>query len=169
MGPPLEWKTLIKTELAEFPEEPYVKIPGGIFTALWSKNNLSQIGFTAGQASGLLNATPYEVSDWIIPQSLKHGLNEDIERLKLTECRRKLDYTIDSEWFRIHEQGFKIHELEASITCASLRTKNFLKILMYMFYQDEFLYSFELISLQDDFDRDREVLDAMIDSFSFID
>lgn len=169
MGPPSGWKTLIKTELAEFPEEPHEKIPGGIFTALWSKNNLSKIGFIAGQAPEPKSAIQLEATDSIIPQSLRHGFNKDIEQLKLTECRKNLEYTIDSQRYRFLDQGIKLHELEASITCVALRTKSFLKILMYMFYQDEYLYSFQLVSLQSDFNRNRKVLDAMIDSFTFMD
>ena len=169
IGPPSDWKTLIKTELAEFPEELHVKIPGGFFTALWSKNNLSKIGFIAAQIPESKGAIQLEATGNILPQSLRHGFNKDIEQLKLTECRKNLEYTIDSQRYRYLDPGIKLHELEASITCVAPRTKSFLKILMYMFYQDEYLYSFELISLQSDFDRNRKVLDAMIDSFTFMD
>ncbi len=166
MAPPSNWRTIIQTELDEFPEHPGEKIPGGLFTAIWSKNNTSRITIAAGQYIQKANSSGVRAGTH--RNALKYSFNKLIDSLRKqgTGCR---EHTVDSEKDRILDQGVRISELEASIVCTSLNEKSFVKILMYMFNQNGYVYSFELLSPQSDFNRDRKVLDAMIDSFTFID
>lgn len=168
IGPPSDWKTLIKTETYESPVEPYEKIPGGMFIAQWSKN-ISSIGFAAFRIPDSVSSMSSETVDSIIPEIIWNKFDKDMEELRSSECRKNLEYSIESKSDKFLGQNLKMYELEASIICTSLRDKNFVKILIYMVHKDGNLYSFALFSLQSDFDRNRKVLDAMIDSFTFMD
>lgn len=157
-SPPANWEVTLFTSTSKTPAGGFLPIK--FFTASWTKKNLSKIGITGANISGLKREG-----------AIRAGLGSALEK-EITEFRKVcgyVTYSITNETDGTLRKGTDFTAMEAEIRCIISGSDEPLKAktVLYVLESMDYLYTLQFKAIKAFYDKDIPVFKQVLESITF--
>ena len=158
ISPQSDWETTLFTSTSKVPSGGFLPIK--FFRGSWSKNNLSTIGITGVNISGIKK-------EGATRAGLISALESEV--LEFKKVCGLVSYNIKNESNGILREGIDFTELEADIKCVLSGTDDPLKArtILYVLESMDYLYTLQYKAVEKYYDQDISAFEQILDSIIF--